>query len=185
MIYFTSDNHWGHTNIIRFSNRPFNTVEEMNRFMVESWNRIVQPEDEIYHLGDFSFKISKRSARYILSKLNGKKYLIKGNHDRIEYINNFKNIGLIEWWKDYHELSYEHGGKTYDFSLNHYPHYPIKINDIICIHGHSHGNEHRGQNHKSPEVLDVGVDNIGYEPISIINIIELIERRRKNYEIQR
>ena len=52
-IFFTSDHHFGHANIIQFSNRPFENVEAMNRAMIERWNEKVSPEDEVYHLGDF------------------------------------------------------------------------------------------------------------------------------------
>ena len=164
MIFFTSDLHISHANIIKFCNRPFDSVEEMNRFIIDSWNKSIKPEDEVYFLGDFSFTISKRGARYFLHKLNGKKYFIKGNHDRTQYLNNFKNSGLIEWWKYDHSFSYDYNGKTYNFSLSHYPHYPSN-SDIICVFGHIHGR--RIETDGREIGIDVGVDNIGYEPISI------------------
>lgn len=181
MIYFCADQHFGHTNIIKFCNRQFGTVDAMNRHITESWNKVVKPEDEVYILGDLFFKLTKRAARYILSKLNGKKYIIKGNHDRTYMLNNFLNSKLVEWWKYNYDFSYEHNGKTYDFSLSHYPHYPTKGSDIICLHGHSHGfYEIEGEYFHAPGVIDVGVDNLGYEPISIVTIIEYIEKQRGN-----
>lgn len=180
MIYFSSDHHIGHDNIIRFCNRPFKDITDMNNHCIEMWNNTIGPEDEIYYLGDFSYKISKRNAKYFLQQLNGKKYMIKGNHDRTEYLNNFKNINLIEWWDYSHDLTYEHNGKSYNFSLSHYPHYPAGGSDTICLHGHVHGiYEHHGTHIHSPNVLDVGVDNVGYAPLSIVQIIEFIERRKK------
>jgi calcineurin-like phosphoesterase family protein len=180
MIYFIADTHFGHDNVIKFCNRQFETIKSMNNHMIESWNKVVQPDDEIYFLGDFSFKINRKGSRYFLHQLNGKKYFIKGNHDRSENLRNFQNSGLIEWWKHYHVLSYEYKEKTYNFSLCHYPHYPVKGSDTICLHGHVHGlYEHRGTYYKYPGVLDVGVDNIGYEPISIIRVIEFMERQRQ------
>ena len=179
MIYFTADLHISHANIIRFCNRPFNDVHSMNKHITESWNKIVQPDDEIYVLGDVTFKLTKRGVRHVFSLLNGKKYVIKGNHDRSDYLNNLQNAKMIEWWKYTHDISYEHNGKTYDFSLSHYPHYPLKNDNIICLHGHVHGiYEHNGEYFHSPGVLDVGVDNVGYEPISIVTIIEFMERQK-------
>lgn len=147
----------------------------MNDHMIDSWNKVVTPEDEIYHLGDFSFKATKRGARAILRKLNGKKYFIKGNHDRSDYLNNLKNAGLIEWWDYNHILQHEHNGKVYTFSLSHYPHFPTKESDIICLFGHIHG-----RNIEIPHGIgiDVGVDNLGYEPISITTIIDYVERQK-------
>jgi calcineurin-like phosphoesterase family protein len=181
MIYFLSDNHWGHDNIRGFCNRPFNDIYSMNKHMVEAWNKIIQPDDEIYYLGDFSYKLSRKAARYILRQLNGKKYFIKGNHDWVENLDNYKNSGLIEWWKYSYEFSYEYNYKTYNFSLSHYPHYPLKNQDLICLFGHQHGiYEHRGVHFHYPGGLDVGVDNIGYEPISIIKVIDFIENQKKS-----
>jgi calcineurin-like phosphoesterase family protein len=154
-------------------------VDEMNRFMVDSWNKVVKPEDEIYHLGDFFFKFTNRNIRHVTRLLNGKKYVIKGNHDRSQVLNNLKNAGLIEWWDYNHVLEYEHEGKNYTFQLSHYPHYPSKDSNMVCLHGHVHGIfEHHGHYLHAPNVLDVGVDNVGYEPISIVNIIDYIERQK-------
>lgn len=176
MIYFTSDTHIGHYNVIRYCNRPFGDVQEMNRHIIESWNKTVGINDEIYFLGDFTFTLTRKGARYFLHQLNGKKFFIKGNHDRTSYLNNFQNSGLIEWWKYSHDLQYDHNGKIYNFSLSHYPHYPSKGSDIICLHGHVHGiYEHHGRYFHHDRVLDVGVDNVGYEPISIVKIIETLE----------
>jgi len=79
MIYFTSDHHFYHANIIRYCKRPFANVEEMNTEMLRRWNSIVQPDDTVFYLGDFS--LAKRPVEYFVPLLNGEKYLIMGNHD--------------------------------------------------------------------------------------------------------
>jgi len=76
--WFTSDTHFGHANIIRYSNRPYDTTEEHDEALIANWNFSVQPNDEVYHLGDFSFG---NKAMEILPRLNGIIHLIKGNHD--------------------------------------------------------------------------------------------------------
>jgi len=81
MIYFTADTHLGHKNVIEYSTRPFINAEEMDEVLIKNWNSLVQPCDEVYHLGDFSFHKPAKTAA-LLNKLNGQKYLIQGNHDR-------------------------------------------------------------------------------------------------------
>jgi len=170
MIYFTADTHISHKNIIEFCGRPFNDVHSMNKHITESWNKIVGPDDEIYHLGDFSFSMTKKNVRHVMGMLNGKKYIIKGNHDRTNILNNLQNSGLIEWWKYCHDFYYDYDNKQYHIILSHYPHYPIKGSNVICLFGHIH--QHTIVDNINGIMLNVGVDNVGYDPISIVSIIE-------------
>ena len=80
MIYFTSDTHFNHTNIIRYCNRPFNCVDEMNNSLVQNWNKIITNNDVVYHLGDLALGM-KEQANDLIKKLKGTIYLIRGNHD--------------------------------------------------------------------------------------------------------
>jgi calcineurin-like phosphoesterase family protein len=86
MLYFTSDHHFWHTNIIKYCNRPFVSVEEMNEALIQNWNDLVLPEDEVYYLGDFS--MAARPVEIYTSRLNGIKYLVPGNHDFCHSYNN-------------------------------------------------------------------------------------------------
>ena len=79
MNFYIADTHFGHDNIRKLSNRPFNSVEEMDNAIIENWNRKVTNNDDVYILGDFSYK-SEDPIEY-LKKLNGRKHLIIGNHD--------------------------------------------------------------------------------------------------------
>lgn len=88
--FFTSDTHFGHTNIIKYCNRPFSDVDEMNREMAKIWNEIVGFRDTVYHLGDFAFGNLTEIERY-RKKLNGKIILVKGNHDK-GGLENLQNI---------------------------------------------------------------------------------------------
>lgn len=81
MVYFTADLHLGHENIIHHCSRPFRTVEEMDRALIDAWNKRVGPEDTVYILGDLMFSC-KDPAGY-LRQLAGKKHLILGNHDAV------------------------------------------------------------------------------------------------------
>lgn len=79
-VFFTSDQHFGHTNIIHHSGRPFPSVETMNEELVARHNAAVGPDDTVYHLGDFA--MDDRLVDRILPRLHGTHHLIPGNHDR-------------------------------------------------------------------------------------------------------
>ena len=79
-VFIISDTHFGHENIIKYCNRPFSSVEEMDQTMIKRWNETVSNNDIIIHLGDFAL-CSRDRLKEIVSKLNGKKILIMGNHD--------------------------------------------------------------------------------------------------------
>lgn len=85
MIFFTSDLHFGHYNVIQYCNRPFDTVEQMNEYMVEKWNEVVGPDDIVYVLGDFAMGPQENVVKYG-PRLNGIKFLVPGNHDRCHEI---------------------------------------------------------------------------------------------------
>jgi len=94
MIFFTSDHHFGHSNIIKYCSRPFVSVEEMNHEMIRRWNSVVKPEDTVYYLGDFSLVLEP--VRAIAPQLNGRKILIMGNHDRCHPLNSKKRVTEAE-----------------------------------------------------------------------------------------
>lgn len=103
MLYFSSDHHFDHKNIIKYCDRPFASIEEMNKTLITYWNETVTPEDEVYYLGDFS--LSTKAAENYTKRLNGKKYLIPGNHDRC-HSSNFKLDSPGDYWKE-HEKKYK------------------------------------------------------------------------------
>jgi len=80
--FFTSDTHFGHQRIIELCNRPFSSVEEMNEAMIERWNAVVRPTDTVYHMGDVAMGRIAESLP-LVGRLNGRKKLVPGNHDRI------------------------------------------------------------------------------------------------------
>jgi calcineurin-like phosphoesterase family protein len=81
MIYFTSDTHLDHKNIIKYCARPFKDVDEMNDEIIRRWNSVVTKDDTVYHLGDFALTDNKKLHHFV-SRLNGLKILVLGNHDR-------------------------------------------------------------------------------------------------------
>ena len=114
-VYFTADLHFFHENVIRFANRPFRGAEEMNAALIQNWNNRVSAGDEVYILGDVTLKGAGRAAE-VLSQLCGKKYLIRGNHDKFADQASFPKE-LFVWIRDYAEITV---GNT-PFVLFHYP----------------------------------------------------------------
>lgn len=81
-IRYISDLHFGHANVIKFDNRPFSDVKEMDREMIRRWNQVVDKNDQVYILGDMFWKKADEAIP-ILKELKGNKFLVRGNHDRI------------------------------------------------------------------------------------------------------
>jgi calcineurin-like phosphoesterase family protein len=176
--YFTADTHFGHTNIIKYTHRPFETIEEMDNTLINNWNKVVSPNDIVYHLGDFCFK-NKGAARNYLGQLNGKIYFIWGNHDNAlkEYKNqewikeglNNQKIGFLG-----NMVNIEINGQT--IVLNHYA---MRVWDKSHyaswhLYGHSHGTLPDDPHSLS---LDVGVDCHNYGPASFEKIKELMAKK--------
>lgn len=152
--YFNSDIHHSHKNIVKFTNRGTETtIENHDDWLVNLWNKQVKPNDIVYSLGDLSFASKYDDLAKFVSKLNGNINLIKGNHDKTEFLNRLKADGLINNWWDYKEI------KIGDHPIVLF-HYPITswhkqgYGSWHCF-GHSHGNL------QSPKgkMLDVGLDS--------------------------
>ena len=178
MIYFTADTHFCHSNIIGSCQRPFNDVSEMNVQIINNWNTMITNHDDIYILGDFMYKGDPKEANDILSKLKGKKYLVKGNHEKYLENPHFKP-GVFEWVKDYFVLSY----KGMDIVLFHFPIFQWHKSHKGSIHlyGHIHNRAIRipefGENIKvlGPKAINVGVDVNDFYPVSIEQILGKIK----------
>lgn len=149
-IYFTSDQHFSHKNVLGFEKRDFKTIEEMNNTIIESWNSVVNKVDTVYVLGDFCFGNLQEWIN-ILNQLKGKIILIKGNHDKSKIINRVLKEGYINELHNVGTML-----KVDKFTLN-LTHYPLEIGNRprnFSIHGHIHSKPSRliGQ-------VNVGVDS--------------------------
>ena len=165
-IWFTSDSHWNHANILRYCGRPFASIDQMNECFIENWNKVVGPDDHVYHLGDMFFKDFQKSAQ-ILHKLNGFIHLIRGNHYRTDEHMAKCHPYKIAWFKDYFELKVNDPtpfGARQMLVLFHYAmvtwnrsHY-----SSILAHGHSHSTLNSWIEEHMPHarMLDVGVDSV-------------------------
>lgn len=94
MNFYIADTHFGHSSVLTFDDRPFADVQEMDRVMIQLWNRRVQKNDHVYIAGDFAYR-SERPEEWYLERLNGRKSLIIGNHDK-RLLKNEKAMGYFE-----------------------------------------------------------------------------------------
>lgn len=177
MIWFTSDTHYFHRQVIEYCNRPFSSVEEMNEALIANWNRVVSPKDIIYHLGDFAFCKADKAIE-IVKRLNGKKHLIFGNHDKSLR----KSKEFLELWESTQDLKEikvpdeTAPTGTRKIVMCHYPLVTWNASSYLSFstHGHTHGNLY-----DDPHSLrcDVGVDCWNYTPVSFEQIKEKLSKK--------
>jgi len=174
MVFFTADLHFGHANVIRHCSRPFESADEMDEALIKNWNASVKSKDEIYILGDFTMRPAAEAHNY-LKQLNGRKYFIKGNHDKFLKKGFEPYMDYFEWVKDYYMLHAY--GKC--FILFHYPilEWANYYRGSIHLHGHVHNRNNTIELTKDlrSRAFNVGVDVNGYKPVSITEILKCIE----------
>lgn len=173
MRYFISDTHFGHTNIIRYENRPFGDAVMMDEVMIARWNETVKFDDTVYFLGDFAFG-SLEYCHSMFTQLWGNKVAIRGNHDGS--VSKLHNIGFpVVLESAMIKID------RYDVMLTHHP---VPNKDVYNLHGHVHS--------KAPfefiekeEGLSVGyccnisVEVTDYRPVSEKQILGLIKKAVK------
>ena len=151
--YLTSDLHLGHSNIIKYCNRPFPDVESMNKYLITKWNETVSKSDKVYFLGDLSFLTEKW-----IPLLNGNITFIKGNHDKFKNTQSFPSI-ILEWQGEC-------------FYLIHNPRDVPPDWESWIIHGHVHNNKPFRVDEKT---FNVSTDVTFFRPIELSYIIEKIK----------
>lgn len=158
--FITSDLHLNHTNIIDYCDRPFTSVQKMNKILIDNWNNIINKEDKVYFLGDLCFSAKRKNMKYWLNKLNGEIIFIKGNHDKSTNIEFNQTIILNHKG---HEL----------LLIHNYFEAPYNWKGWI-ISGHSHN--------KAPYIdrrkrkINVSVDVTNFKPVNIDEIIKIVEQ---------
>ena len=186
-IWFTSDTHLGHTNIIDYCRRPFTKsvelcqlchgsgernlgrqgmmpcthpdVEAMDRTIIERWNDTVAPDDEVWHLGDFAFGSVPQVRRYV-ERLHGRKALVMGNHDR-HRVRVYESMGFLVR-REPHRLGH--------LVLSHHPPWPVASGQVYLC-GHIHGlwktKQYGFMMPKPARLFNVGVDVHDFRPVQL------------------
>lgn len=180
--WFTSDHHFGHENINAFAGRPWGTVHEMNRALIDRWNMCVEDDDEVYIVGDFAWTLDDLAQT---EELKGNKFLIPGNHDKCwkgkkhsqKFVPRYEAVGITVL-EGSHIINV---GNT-PVLMNHFPYFhPGRINDHFSgnrptdnggwlLHGHTHSRER-----VIGRSIHVGVDAWSWMPVSEEEVARIIK----------
>lgn len=197
-VHVCSDIHFSHRNIFKYcphrqhpgidlENITDEDCAKMNEKIIARWNSMVMPEDETYIIGDVAMgQIFKAPA--LIRRLNGTKYLIRGNHDKTLVRDILKDpslSNLFAWVESYHEMTYKYGGEKIMINMSHYPMHSWNgmtgdNKSSIHFHGHLHSPAHA--RHILPgRIFDVGIDGNDLYPYRIEEAIKLaIRHAEKN-----
>ena len=190
MLYLVSDTHFFHNRIIEYCNRPFKDVGDMNKQLVEKWNKTVKPDDTVIVAGDFGF-VNQETGK-IVRLLHGRKTIVKGNHD-----SKLQFLVRLGFDYAYDELCFTYEGIR--FKVSHYPYSttwygrikswlkgynerfherrPSRIREGWLLHGHVHNAW--GQINRERKMINVSCDVWNYRPVAITEIIGLINKEKK------
>jgi calcineurin-like phosphoesterase family protein len=164
-LWLISDTHFSHENIITYCKRPFASAEEMDEVLVQNWNKVVKPSDHVYHLGDVALR---KQQLAIVSRLNGKKRLLLGNHDIFDV-------------KDYLKAGFQKvmAYRVLDGCLlSHIPVHPGSMGRFRAnIHGHIHE-----RNYEFP-YINTSVEQIDYTPVALETITKDLPPQRSREEV--
>ena len=169
-VWLISDNHFNHQKIIEYCNRPFKTVEQMNEEMIKKWNSVVKEGDKIYHLGDFGFG-SKKQIANVVSKLNGRIFLILGNHDN----------HTPQWYRDAGVKEvYDHPIIIKDFIvLSHAPQPFICDSRTPYVNFFGHVHDSKMFETYGPRHFCACVERHDYKPVNIEEVIKYFQEREE------
>lgn len=164
MIHFSSDHHFGHVNVLKHSKRPYSSIEEMDRVLIENWNKVVAKTDTVWYLGDFSF-YKKDKIEQIIDQLNGVIHYVRGNHDQVI---EKKLKGRFASFQDYKHILVEDKDVPSGHQRIILSHYSFQVWNHIHrgawnLYGHSHGNL---KERKGFKACDIGVDSWFHAPVS-------------------
>lgn len=184
-VWFTSDLHFGHRNVIKFCNRPFADEKEMNTRLIQNWNNTVKNDDIIFILGDTFWFNNSRDIKKLFEQLKGKQiYVLPGNHDDFEAYHRVEDpriilcSDIVQLWITKQDC------KKKEIWLSHYPMmtWPHRENGAYQLFGHIHSqpNKRVGVDQDLPlhwNQADVGCDYWGWKPVSFTTIKKYINEK--------
>ena len=178
-IFFTSDTHFCHQPEFLWGPRGFSNVEEMNEAIIERWNKVVKPEDIVYHLGDTMLNDNEKGIE-CFKRLNGQIFIIWGNHDTQNRTNALFEECRHKLLGGWYAFVIKHG--KHSIYLSHYPTLTSNFDDkhfnqhVINLHGHTH-QQKNWLDPNNPFMYHVGLDSHNCTPVHIDEIMTDIRQR--------
>lgn len=170
MNYYIGDMHLGHKNVIKFDGRPYSDVDEMDKALIDNWNRVVTDEDHVYIIGDFTYKNCKSSEEYV-KQLKGHKHLIIGNHDYVT----IKDENACRCFESMDKIAYIRDGDK-AVMLCHFPIAEWNGKKRGTYHIYSHIHNRKDDTYEfmrlQPNALNAGCMINGYRPVTLEQLIE-------------
>lgn len=165
-VFVIADLHFSHGNIIKYENRPFRDIKHMNKELVKRWNKVVSKSDTVFVLGDVSFT-NKEETKELISKLNGKKVLVMGNHDRGRSADQFwRYVGFDEVYR--YPIVY----KQFLVLSHEPPEYLNEATPYAFIYGHVHSEAMYQTVTKNSAC--VSAERWDYTPVDLDKLLELM-----------
>jgi calcineurin-like phosphoesterase family protein len=180
-VFWISDTHFGHMNIIKFCNRPYYDDWEMNEDIKRKWNNKVPKDGIVFMLGDLAFNFNVPKMKELVNELNGTIYFIPGNHD---YHNGFDRQVYKDIFDNrFHDILEVRVENDW-FMMCHYP-MLFWRRGRYHLHGHVHSGPDSTANELVPEHFmryDVGVDNNKFTPVSYYELKEIFKLKKDAHE---
>lgn len=197
MIWFTSDTHFGHARILELSNRPFHSIHHMNDEIVKRWNKVVHPDDVVYHLGDVALGPIHESLANV-KRLNGEIHLRLGNHDRPFMVASKGAEKVAQWTQTYLDNGFKSvngngivWGINTPLLMSHFPYdgdshgderyreARLPDNGIPLVHGHTHSSEVVTRSKCGTLQIHVGMDAWDFRPVSLDEVARILVENRQ------
>lgn len=178
-LYFTSDMHIHHSNILEFCKRPWGDVKTHDAALIQNWNRVVPKDGIVFQLGDLIMSSNLDYLQELMNQLNGTIYHILGNHcyrNRMDRESAVKILG----GRVFDIIEIEFPDLNYRLLMSHYPFMYWRL-DAYHLHGHVHSGPNSTAKEKVPEHprrYDVGVDNNNYQPVSFFELTEIFLEKK-------
>jgi calcineurin-like phosphoesterase family protein len=190
-IFFSSDQHFGHRNVLKFCQRPFDNEKEMGESLIKNWNSVVTNEDIVVTMGDFFWFNDSHNIKKCVDKLNGKEiYIVLGNHDKRDSFRRItdERFHIVDcvthiYLRCEDETRWSHN--TYEIICCHYPlmTWAHREKGAINLFGHIHSNQYNPRDGIDQDLplwkgqqLDVGVDNQNYTPVSFEDVLSQLNK---------
>lgn len=192
-LFFTSDLHFGHRNVINFCNRPFTDIKDMSEKLIENWNAVVNNNDIVFVLGDTFWFNDSRTIKKVLEQLNGKEiYILPGNHCDFDAYHRVDDPrihlcqDIVCLWLTSADFERRHWHrKTMEIWMSHYPltTWPHRENGAFQLFGHIHSQPGKTEGVDQNLALhwnqaDVGCDYWEWKPVLFEDVLSYMQNKQ-------